>query len=1138
MWRNILLAADLVLLSAGILFAQDEEKPEEQPKEAPKAQVAAPALEHVIYVPYKELSKVFEKEGRGVFIPYREFRKIWEKATTEKVKKPLPPVPAVVTKASYKLEVKNDVAKGKGVLSVEVLTEDWISLPLNLNRLALQEVKLDGGRALLMATSRSYTLVLRGKGEHTLEFSFAVPLDKSGGGGKFAFGCPAAPVSELSVEIPQTDIEVDVQPKLVATVKQGKESTTVLAFVGNTGTVSVSWKPKPREALPLAGVFFAKVVNRHHVGDRVLNMTSEIDYEILQELNQLMVNVPSGMRLLGVEGKQIKSWNVEEDEQGASLLTVNLLTQVKKNYRLKLTLERDIKGGKQIIELPRVNVPGATRETGFVSLTLGAYLWAKLAESKGVSQVSAREMPAGGHRAPEMAFRYLAHPYTVKVQIGEVKPEIKVENYTRFTITKEFLDLASHLVVDIKKRPVFSLSLEIPEGYAVIEVPVRLVKDYRVKKVEKKRVLELDFVKPMVGRVALQIYLQKKRDKEGTVDLPATRVVEAEKQTGVFGVYLASQLKVETLEKSGLIPVDASAFAPAQGSLRQEPNTVFAMAFRYHKLPVSAKLKVESRKTRIDATVETLVSVREEIVKVHSTVRYKVLYAPVRAFSLTLPKSPGEDARVRGPNTSSVTKKTQGETTTWIVQLQGNVIGDYALTVDYDMKAKFDTSTVRELAIAELTLKDVFQETGFIGIKKTESLRVSPKATEGLEVVDVQELPEVLRSRLPYEAYKYVLHPYKLALSVQKQELGRVLDTIINLMHLETEISRDGDATNKCLWRIQSKNRQFISFVLPENAEVMKLYIDGKDTRRTTSAKGPNYLVVNLSAGFARSSTAPLSKEQESSRPGEQPQGGEEVTVEVVYKQKLLDEDSSMGLTGSFSLEAPVPEEDIPILRLTWSLYVPRGYMYAGFGGNLRRLFKRESVWIWGKSLIFGTRKDTDGDVALKEEIDTVRKLFVSDPKLIKFKFSGDSEVYNFVKHEGEGKIRFTYFERNFFFALDVLVLIATVAGMLAAASYVPHLTKMRLGVVVIAVSLVLRTLTSGAGGEFLATVFLGAVLVCAYWIVRFFALPPARRLAAAGVGYGGSTAPLSKEQESRRPGEQETGEQPPSATEGGGDDA
>ena len=33
-----------------------------------------------VYVPYKELKGVFEKEGQGVFLPYTEFQRLWRAA--------------------------------------------------------------------------------------------------------------------------------------------------------------------------------------------------------------------------------------------------------------------------------------------------------------------------------------------------------------------------------------------------------------------------------------------------------------------------------------------------------------------------------------------------------------------------------------------------------------------------------------------------------------------------------------------------------------------------------------------------------------------------------------------------------------------------------------------------------------------------------------------------------------------------------------------------------------------------------------------------------------------------------------------------------------------------------------------------
>ncbi len=96
----LLLLALLALPAA--LFAdegegEDPDRPappvEDAPRDLPAAAPADPAPEppakepesteptlHKVYVPYRDLSKVFEKEGEGVFLPYEEFLDLWRRA--------------------------------------------------------------------------------------------------------------------------------------------------------------------------------------------------------------------------------------------------------------------------------------------------------------------------------------------------------------------------------------------------------------------------------------------------------------------------------------------------------------------------------------------------------------------------------------------------------------------------------------------------------------------------------------------------------------------------------------------------------------------------------------------------------------------------------------------------------------------------------------------------------------------------------------------------------------------------------------------------------------------------------------------------------------------------------------------------
>ena len=42
--------------------------------------------EQTIYIPYENLRKTFEKEGRGVFLPYEKFRKLWDAARAAEIR--------------------------------------------------------------------------------------------------------------------------------------------------------------------------------------------------------------------------------------------------------------------------------------------------------------------------------------------------------------------------------------------------------------------------------------------------------------------------------------------------------------------------------------------------------------------------------------------------------------------------------------------------------------------------------------------------------------------------------------------------------------------------------------------------------------------------------------------------------------------------------------------------------------------------------------------------------------------------------------------------------------------------------------------------------------------------------------------
>ncbi len=902
-----------------------------------------PETEHTIYIPYKDLEKVFEKTGRGVFMPYEEFIELWNKAKRVEELRTTPSVPALITAASYECTVNDKVATIKSAFSIDVLKEGWIELPLAISGVALEEVKLDGGKALLKARQSDYLLILKEKGAHTLEMKLAAKVEKKPGKRIVSFGVPRTPVSRFRVTIPEPDMEVEIEPKLLATktVTPDGQKTQVLAFVGSTDNITIIYKPKPKVAAPLAGLFFSTVSTRVSFHERLITAQAQIDYEILQNLNQLKVRLPSGWRLLSVDGTDIKDWQIEGDER---VLRVDLFTEAKKSYTLNLRIEKEIQKPEGTFDVPMLEVAGATRESGFFGLSADEGLRIEAGEVKNVSQVDEADLPPGAKTGGiELAFKYLRHPYKLSVRLSEVKPKITLRNDSLVTITPEFVTLSCQLRYTVEKRGIFSTRIELPKGYVVLKAgDPTFMKDYRVKEGDKSQILEVDFKTRLIGSFTMPLLLQlARKTAEEPVTLPFTRGLDASVESGFIGVGVKSELKVITERSAGLTPVDVDEFALKVADLKPEQDSPLQLAYQFYRHPVSTRFSVEKRRPKVLATVETHLSIEEELVKVQTAIRYTIYYAGIRTFRFSISDKVGEAAHIHGPGVKEKKFTTEGNVTTWEVQLQGEALGEYVLRVSYDMKIASSTQKPTDVMIPETTVLDIFEENGYFALTKKETLIVSVKETTGLELIDVKELPEPLMGISPYESYKYVSHPYSLKLSVLKQEFEKVLSAIVTHMHVETEVSKELVATSKMICLVQSKARQFLTFLMPEGSEVLALYINRKEAKRSRG-ETPRHVMINLSEA-APSQTS--------------------FYVEIAYKMTLGS--GEMPCCGTLETVVPVPLDDVPLSRLTMRLYVPGEFKYTGFSGNMRRIEvpgEDTSLWFWGKTRLFPSLVSTSSE--------------------------------------------------------------------------------------------------------------------------------------------------------------------------------
>ncbi len=376
----------LLLLATAFPAAAQEPAPAAGAAKAAKAPAAkppqaapagrtdkTPLREQTIYVPYDELRKTFEKEGRGVFLPYEQFRRLWDAA--RKANKPpadqKPPVGALITEIENEATVSGDVVRVEALLKIEVLGKGWHSVPLRLADAAITEARLgDQPARLLSDGQRGYKLLLESKRDQPtslqLHLSYAKAIVKAPGENSVSFEAPRAPVSRWRVRIPTAGVKIDIQPMIAATEEKAgaektesgnaekkpagdqpekpeekkPEETVILAFVGSAPRVRIGWTPKAEGATGLAALASVQVQQQVFVSQGVTRTHAQLAYTISRaELDQLSLSVPEDQKVVNVFDANVRSWSVQRAE-GKQKITVALFEPAKGAQRLTVELEK------------------------------------------------------------------------------------------------------------------------------------------------------------------------------------------------------------------------------------------------------------------------------------------------------------------------------------------------------------------------------------------------------------------------------------------------------------------------------------------------------------------------------------------------------------------------------------------------------------------------------------------------------------------------------------------------------------------------------------------------------------------------------------------------------------------------------
>jgi hypothetical protein len=1057
------LIAILGFLALPILAQDGEEAPlTEKPLTEKPADPGGLTGDQKVYIPFKNLKDVFEKEGQGVFVPFDEFLRLWEANLDRRPVPSKPPVPWLVTRAAYQGKVEGDLALVAAEIEFETFGEGWSAVPLHFSGLAMGQARLGDEPATLDPFKGGYNVLVPEKGKYVLKVEFVTPLVRVEDTRTVAFNVPATPVSRLVFDIPEEGARVTVEPNLATTrTDAGSGVTRVMAYVGGAGAIKLSWKPKPAEVKTGPALVFADSMVTATVEELALRVRAEIGYRIHRApLEALRLAIPEGAKVLFVEGENLRSWEVAD-----GVLSVAMHTAADKQYRLAVTMEVPLpKEGT--VAVPEIAALDVARDQGFVLVRAPADVKV-LPQATGLYRTDFGDVPKS-HRAKDLilAYRYPAHPFALALDVTRIEPVVDVGMRTRIDLDERRLTMTDTLSFNVSRVPIFQVKIAVPEGLEVMDVSRDVVEDWRLVTEDGVRALVLDLKGSRIGVFNVTVVTSRAvtmADEGVEIPLALLTPLKVKRVSGLVGVKREESLKVETKEPKALIPVGAGTFGEG-----------VAMAWQFKDADRGVTLSVTRRDPEVTASVATMLRAEQNRISVRHQITWTVRYAGVEEFAFTLPKELMEKVHVTGNNIREMPQQdVEAEEGTeprfkHNIVLQGKVMGTYVAEVQYDLPYEgLEVGASEMVDIPRLVVLDVVRETGIFAVYRDQVLQVNEDA-DRLELIDIRELPAQVEKKDVFLAFKYLTHPYSLKLNVEKHEYLEVLMAVVLHQHVITVLNEEGTARVEVVLTMKNNGLQFLSLKLepgadgePVRPDSLELWTRGRNGRFARKSEIPQAgaggeILVKMPPGV----------------------GPEDVFfIKLVYP--LRRELPGM-IFHDMTFSAPeIQKGSVPVQGTTWYVYPPVGTKITQAGGSLP-LLGEEDTW-WGAVVasfpqVFETptqRIDTRGGPSgnLPAGISELAP-------------SGQTPIY-FGGRALEATVEVTFVDPSTFVFLKVLVMLGTLAlgtfGLRAASKGV------RVGFTTISLAFPLLLIPVAARGmaEILTALLIGGLLAGMFWCGR-----------------------------------------------------
>ena len=345
-----------------------------------------------------------------VVIPVNEYGALRSRAYPVDREPEPQPVEATLSRVDYELQVDTGLAAGRAILTVDVLKDGWVRVPIPAG-LNVRQARADGKPLSLVPgpagkSGTQLSAMLTKKGRIQLLLDIALPIGLVAGDQRLSLPPSVSGVTRASVTLGRQDVDVRVTGGILSTAPTPAAPGKWLAFGRANEPLVFAWRRKSedhRVTLPLR--FRGSLTELAGVGEDSTSIQAQVNVDIVQgSARQFRVQVPDGVNVNQVQGGTVADWEVK----GAELL-VTLLDPAERSAAFVILgdtrLPRD-----GAIGIPLLHLLDAERESGGVAVEILGAGEIKNVQAKGVEPAEAASLGpmVASRQSPSLAaFRFM-----------------------------------------------------------------------------------------------------------------------------------------------------------------------------------------------------------------------------------------------------------------------------------------------------------------------------------------------------------------------------------------------------------------------------------------------------------------------------------------------------------------------------------------------------------------------------------------------------------------------------------------------------------------------------------------------------------------------------------------------------------